>query len=965
MSAQNLHSSLPNLTSLDSSYLTHRTVTLSYNYANELPPSRSALSRTDQPVFDEPYEIYETSTPSTQQRQQRYQATQQPQTPSRPSSSSGSAHTLRRTPRLDPHNLPRQRAASIDTAARRSPSVKIVESAQHDPDLLSEDGGGSTTPRASTQNLAETSYWPVRNQRISRRTAAAIFWTLEEALREPFQFTPDLVEENASMSDLISGGPMSGGGNGRVSNGGSRAASGPVPVPQYPTSGMRTPTDIMRQRRDREARKKAEIEAKQRELEADEQRKAQEERRSSVERRAAAVGVAGGAVGGGDTSGQRRSAARRSGGEAPYPQQDTGGRRQGERVNTANTARVDQPTGVQPTPSVSTSGRVQEPALSQDLASGGSRVLHGTSSRPRGASLSQPQSRPVQSQQPRAASATYSTQQQPSQTRQASAAAQPPQAQANPSAAPSASQQAQNGRSAGGTQQRNPTTSSFPHAFERWETLSSHWEGLTAYWIRRLQENSNELARDPLNQQMSRQITDLSAAGANLFHAVVELQRLRASSERKFQRWFFETRAEQERAQEMQAELSNTLRLERQARAEAATGAARMETEKATAEQMVKEMRRELQISKEEARRAWEELGRREQEERDRTTSLRNGEPTLVGGVQVVPMMQGVPSRQGSTNRPTNIGGAYAERSGASAIGSQTGHEEETASSLEGEQAYGSYNPEVRSPTNTDPFIEEAREISVQPLYQEPDLPPLSTGTSQPFQQPPTSAAAASAAQATYARSSQQQNSAQSQPAPTTTASGGTYLSYGPAGVTHPSTTPFYQHQGSALHADDQPRVSESDERSYVPSVDETVSDLGEEEYEIDEHGEIRRDAQGRPIVYRRGLGSEDSDEFDVQEALDRERAYGQRYGGGSGVEYGQGSTSSVGATQRPAGGVFGPQSVGRGQTAGPVSYGGSGPGWEAVPRHHHPTRLSDVLEEDERSRTSPSRASQTSRGFH
>jgi hypothetical protein len=34
------------------------------------------------------------------------------------------------------------------------------------------------------------------------------------------------------------------------------------------------------------------------------------------------------------------------------------------------------------------------------------------------------------------------------------------------------------------------------------------------------------------------------------------------------------------------------------------------------------------------------------------------------------------------------------------------------------------------------------------------------------------------------------------------------------------------------------------------------------------------------------------------------------------------------------------------------------------MPRHHHPTRLSDVLEEDERSRTSPSRASQNSRGI-
>ncbi|PMD29884.1 hypothetical protein L207DRAFT_592935 [Hyaloscypha variabilis F] len=33
---------------------------------------------------------------------------------------------------------------------------------------------------------------------------------------------------------------------------------------------------------------------------------------------------------------------------------------------------------------------------------------------------------------------------------------------------------------------------------------------------------------------------------------------------------------------------------------------------------------------------------------------------------------------------------------------------------------------------------------------------------------------------------------------------------------------------------------------------------------------------------------------------------------------------------------------------------------WAAVPRHHHPTRSSDVLEEDERSRTSASQVSRT-----
>lgn len=80
--------------------------------------------------------------------------------------------------------------------------------------------------------------------------------------------------------------------------------------------------------------------------------------------------------------------------------------------------------------------------------------------------------------------------------------------------------------------------------FERWEALPPHWEGLTSYWIRRLDLNSEVLQRDHLVEQMLRQMTDLTAAGANLFHAVVELQRLRASSERKFQRWFIETRQE-------------------------------------------------------------------------------------------------------------------------------------------------------------------------------------------------------------------------------------------------------------------------------------------------------------------------------------------------------------------------------------------------------------------------------------
>lgn len=203
------------------------------------------------------------------------------------------------------------------------------------------------------------------------------------------------------------------------------------------------------------------------------------------------------------------------------------------------------------------------------------------------------------------------------------------------------------GDPAGATSQSRNT---FPHAFERWEALSAHWEGLTSFWIRKLQQHAEEIDRDPLSSQLSRQVTDLSAAGANLFHAVVELQRLRASSERKFQRWFFETRAELERHEETKAALERALAEERMSKAAAIKEAVDNEQNSSRTQKRINEMQKELQISKEEARRAWEELGRREQEERERTISLQQGLPTIVGGVQVVPMTQGVPSR-GTTSQ--------------------------------------------------------------------------------------------------------------------------------------------------------------------------------------------------------------------------------------------------------------------------------------------------------------------------
>ncbi|TEA11854.1 hypothetical protein C8034_v006975 [Colletotrichum sidae] len=388
------------------------------------------------------------------------------------------------------------------------------------------------------------------------------------------------------MADLIGGGAAASNGNAPTSS--SRQRPTGAPNPTSSPSGIRGPRVIMQERAAREAaRQRVEQEQMQMERQRAEQeaRLLEETQRRNAERRAAAAATSG--AGGGMPAA--------TGGASNVPQQDPAPQRR--------PAAADTP---QSRPNVG--GNTRQPATSQQ-----SQTRHA-----RGTSTSQA------GQQPYSTAAQPSTAQQPT----------------NPSA--------QGGGQELGTASSRPRNS-FPHAFERWETLSAHWEGLTSFWIRRLEQNNQDIDRDPVNQALSRQVTDLTAAGANLFHAVVELQRLRASSERKFQRWFFETRAELERSQEVNALLENALEDERRARETAVQAAVQKERQTSANDKRLEEMKKELQISKEEARRAWEELGRREHEERERTQSLQNGQPTIVGGVQVVPMTQGVPSRHGSS----------------------------------------------------------------------------------------------------------------------------------------------------------------------------------------------------------------------------------------------------------------------------------------------------------------------------
>lgn len=828
-----------------------------------------------QPSPDETHDhnprVYEPYTTSLQQRQQQaaeFYRTQHNY--SRASTSSGSAaHSLRRTPNFE-EARPRFRSSSVDSPPQPPQrAVRFAEHLQPSPQL-----------DASARSRNPDFFAPHPALRISRRTASAIRFVLEEAIRLPHTFTPDLAEEHASMSDLP-------GGNGRAANGGARAG-GPVPVTQSDRSNIRTPQMIMHERREREARRK--------QTEADEQQKAEEERRRNAERRAQAAGVAGAPTS--TESGAQRLPAFRAGtedsGYGTYP--TAGVLRQPERV-------------------VPTSAAPPITSRPPDTASG----THG---RPRASSQSQQQPRPVQSHQPTGSGASESRRPPPAQhARRPSAPA--GSSQAGPSTAAPPPLPPPVGSSS--AQARQSTTSTFPHAFERWETLSSHWEGLTSYWIRRLEQNTDEVRREPLAQQMSRQITDLSAAGANLFHAVVELQRLRASSERKFQRWFYEHRQEQERAQEREAHFENTLRVEREARADAVANMERMGTEKKNAERMVQEMKRELQISKEEARRAWEELGRREQEERDRTFSLREGQPTVIGGVQVVPTAQGMGRHGGGSQRAHSGEDVYG-------AGPSGGHDIDQQYSYE----------EGQSPTDTDPFTEGRY---MPPRRPEPDVTPVAHGTYVP------SGAEPSAGPSRRVGSSQAPDQPPV-PAPLHPRHQTTNV---PQPTTQPSTSnpeAFYQQPEAYLHRDTDADIPE-DERSGVTSHGEETSE-GDEEYAIDEYGNYILDQSGRRVPFR-ALRERDSDEFDVQEDRRREIEHLQRYGTAATDPSSYATTSTAGPSQQ--GGYV---------TTNVPDYSGAGYGseWMGM-RHHHPTRLSDVMEEDERSRTSPSRASQASRGIY
>lgn len=746
--------------------------------ANPLPPENSAVNSRRYPQVSIS-EHYEYYDTSGYPLPQRQQ--QNPTPPLRRPSSVGttSVRSLRRTPRFR-----ERRVTSLRTPGQAPYPSAPTLFAQVREGIPKERSvafakSGSTTPQSFQKLVQDESYWPKRTVRISRRTHEAILFALE-AVRSGRGVDAHQLTAVESLEAIRLPEPF---------------MDDPTPS-QGPSAHSRitTPQQIMAARRQREARR-AEQEARQRQL--------QEANPTGRRQQEEVVGV------GADPRSQQTRPAYS---EAENPSRLYAGQ------------------------SVTIGGRSDTiPTTNGFTPRAGNTVVN------------QGQPRPVQGQQQTTSQSSapfqpghpsYGSQIQRDRTEAFEKLSMP-------AVAGTKCPQPQDPSYPQPTTSSQPSRSGFPHAFERWESLSSHWEGLTSYWIRRLQQNTDELDTKPIDKQMARQITDLSAAGANLFHAVVELQRLRASSERKFQRWYFEMRTEQEQAQEKIAELQAQLQAEKQnqsrmVQSSASTDALR--AEKAKAEELVREMRRELQISKEEARRAWEELGRREQEERERTIALRSGEPTLIGGVQVLPM-QGLTSRHNTTssNRPVSRHGPYPGGPGDTMMGGQQPQPSRSPTPLESpgrEQHQFHYQHDAASPTDTDPFIETTRPMQ-QPLRHEPDTQFLSTGSPHDHQLQ-TSHQSLSAARA--------------------------------AGSASPAQSQrFAQNTATA-----------SDQRSYVPSTrSDAVSAQSEEEYHVGPDGQYILDAHGRPIPYREPMGGyEDvaSDDEDHTADIEHENMLAQQY---------------------------------------------------------------------------------------
>jgi hypothetical protein len=193
-------------------------------------------------------------------------------------------------------------------------------------------------------------------------------------------------------------------------------------------------------------------------------------------------------------------------------------------------------------------------------------------------------------------------------------------------------------------------------------------------------------------------------------------------------------------------------------------------------------------------------------------------------------------------------------------------------------------------------------------------------------------------------RTTSRHNRSQSQAADTSeyvAAQGPQYSEYAPASA--PAPAPVVPPTSTAAGDPNAGYFQQPGGPGHEPAEYGAGSDTGysEGEYMIDARGNFLRDEHGNKIPFSSPSASPSRARRSDTGAEDYE--------------------TPTPSSQAPTPTNYPPSSSHWAGYTGPPEYAGQGyaaPGWETLPRHHHPTRLSDVLEEDERSRTSVSQVS-------
>jgi len=275
------------------------------------------------------------------------------------------------------------------------------------------------------------------------------------------------------------------------------------------------------------------------------------------------------------------------------------------------------------------------------------------------------------------------------------------------------------------------------------------------------------------------------------------------------------------------------------------------------------------------------------------------------------------------------------------------------------------YYHEEPSPTNTDPFTESKRmhyeptqhqqqqTMQNQPMHHDQEVSSLAAGTYQPYPMSSphdgtTSAASGASAQTAIPMQGQRPGSAGQRPSSANQSS---------VPRTHnlpivSSDGQFYQHQPQEtyLHSS-QPDLSLPGVPQNLHQQSSYVTSEGDNEYSTEQPSGYRRGPHQSTITEEE-VGEEE-DDYDTAADVRREAEIAARYrnpviGTGGGAEL-LPEAPTIPATSAQAMASYEPSPPPTQQLPGP-DYEGEGYGeWDTLrTAHHHPTRLSDVLEEEE-----------------